>query len=338
TAANVQNTANSAASQNGQLSTSMSNQLQHIQDLLRAGFAQVNADLRRSFHNHRIAEEHHQAYDQRFAAIEQQLTRLGVQPHSPQPRVPRGRAVPQLEEAAAAAAPPAPPVPPPSRQIIDVLPSPHRPQDEPDMVAGKAPPPSKLSGKMEKLEGWLLQMDNYFTITRTRNERQRLAFVGLSTEGDALEWWKPNRHRHDKWEDVKDTIRVYYGDHYRSDKAYNEIVAIHQTGTVQKYRTQIDRLNVYAGMTDHHLINIILNRISSRLRISMAHYEDLRQHPNLWRQKLLEMDVATTEFQQKDRDSKSKDKGKKRSFEDRIQLRGGAVPKEKKEGEYIPIE
>ena len=181
-------------------------------------------------------------------------------------------------------------------------------------------------------------MDDYFTITRIRNERQRLAFVGLSTEGEALEWWKANRHRYNNWEEVKEAIRGYYGDHYRGDKAYNDIVALRQTGTVQKYLTDIDRLNVYAGMTDHHLINIVLNGISSRLRLSMAHYEDLRNRPDLWRQKLLEMDIATTEFQQKDKDSKSKEKGKKRSFEDRVQLRGGEVPKEKKNRDYIPTE
>src|SRR5207302_1260894 len=120
-------------------------------DLVTGGFAQVSADLRRSFHNHRIAEERHQEYNQRFAGIEAQLARLGVQPHSPQPRTPQRQAVPQLEQAAAAGAPPLPPVPPPSRQIIDVSPSLQRQQDEPDMVAGKAPPPSKFSGKMEKL-------------------------------------------------------------------------------------------------------------------------------------------------------------------------------------------
>ena len=56
------------------------------------------------------------------------------------------------------------------------------------MVAGKAPPPSKFRGNMKDLEGWILQMDDYFTITQTHNEVQRLAYVGLCTEGDALEW------------------------------------------------------------------------------------------------------------------------------------------------------
>ena len=48
---------------------------------------------------------------------------------------------------------------------------------------------------MKDLEGWILQMDDYFTVTQARNEVQRLAYVGLCTEGDALEWWKSNKHR-----------------------------------------------------------------------------------------------------------------------------------------------
>ena len=53
---------------------------------------------------------------------------------------------------------------------------------QPDMVAGKAPPTSKFLGNMKDLEGWMLQMEDYFTITQTRNEVQRLACVGLSIE------------------------------------------------------------------------------------------------------------------------------------------------------------
>ena len=55
---------------------------------------------------------------------------------------------------------------------------------------------------MKDLEGWILQIDDYFTITQTRNEVQRLAYVGLCTEGDALEWWKSNKHRFNAWRDV----------------------------------------------------------------------------------------------------------------------------------------
>jgi len=172
-------------------------------------------------------------------------------------------------------------------------------------------------------------MDDYFIITRIRNEQQKLAYIGLCTEGKALEWWKANRHRYQEWSEVKEILRGYYGDHYQADKAYNDIVALKQTGSVQKYLNDLDKLNVYTEMTDHHLINIILNGIPSRLRLAMAHYEDLRSNPMRWKQKLLEMDVATTEFHHKDSNAKNEDKGKKHSFEDRTQLKRGDEPKDK---------
>ena len=143
-------------------------------------------------------------------------------------------------------------------------------------------------------------MEDYFTITSTRRDDKKLAHIGLCTEGEALEWWKASRQECHTWEDVKKSIREYYGDHYWKDKAYNEIIALKQTGSVQKYLNDINWLNIHAGITNHHLINIILNGIPSRLCLAMAHYENLRQDPPAWRQKLLEMDVATTEFAQKD--------------------------------------
>ena len=76
-------------------------------------------------------------------------------------------------------------------------------------------------------------------------------------------------------------------------------------------------------MTDHHLINIILNGISPDLRQAMAHYEDLRYDPSKWKEKLLHMDFITTEFQQKEEDNRSKGQGKKHGLDERIQLRGG---------------
>ena len=119
---------------------------------------------------------------------------------------------------------------------------------------------------MKSLEGWILQMDDYFRITQTHKEVQWLAYVGLCTEGDALEWWKSNKHRFNGWRKVTTAIREYYGDHYKPDRAFNEINDLKQTGTVQKYLNDIDRLNVYAKMTHYHLINIILNGITPRLR------------------------------------------------------------------------
>ena len=181
-------------------------------------------------------------------------------------------------------------------------------------------------------------MDDYFTITQTRNEVQRLAYVGLCTEGNALEWWKYNKHIFNAWREVTATIREYYGDHYKPDRAFNEISDLKQTGTVQKYLNDIDRLNVYAKMTDHHLINIILNGITPCLRQAMGHYENLRSDPSKWKEKLLHMDFITTKFQKKEQDNKSTGQGKKRGLDERIQLRGGEAGSKKEKGEFVPKE
>ena len=153
-----------------------------------------------------------------------------------------------------------------------------------------------------------------------------------------MEWWKSNTHRFNAWEEVKDAIRKYYGNHYKPDKAFNEINDLKQTSTVQKYLNDIDRLNVYTKMANHHLINLILKGIMPCLRQGRAHYEDLRSDPSKWKEKLLHMNFITTEFQKKEQDNKREGQGNKHSLDERIQLRGGESGNERKKGDFVPKE
>ena len=121
-----------------------------------------------------------------------------------------------------------------------------------------------------------------------------------------MESWKANRHKYTSWEEVKVAIREYYGDHYKSERACNKIGDLKQTGTVQKYLYDIDRLNFHAKMTDHHLINIILNSITAHLRQVVADYEYLCSELFKWKEKLLYIDFITTKFQKKEQDNRSK--------------------------------
>jgi len=118
-------------------------------------------------------------------------------------------------------------------------------------------------------------MDDFLTITSITNERQKVAHVGLCTKVEALEWWKANRHRHHTWKDVKEIINTYYENYNQTDQAYNEIVALKQTGTIQWYLNTTARLNAYLSMTDNRLITIILNCIPSCIRLAMAQSENL---------------------------------------------------------------
>ena len=73
------------------------------------------------------------------------------------------------------------------------------------------------------------------------------------------------------------------------------------------------------------MINIIINKLTCPLRRSMAHYKYLHQNPNESQQELVRMDIITTKFQRGDkhrRQDDSKDRGKKRTIENRIHLKG----------------
>ena len=90
---------------------------------------------------------------------------------------------------------------------------------------------------------------------------------------------------------------MYYVDRSKQDRSYQELLALVQTGLIQEYLTEVDRLNAYAVIPDDQLISIILPRLSRHLRTFMAHYENLRATPVQWRQKLAEMDVSIREVQ-----------------------------------------
>ena len=91
------------------------------------------------------------------------------------------------------------------------------------------------------------------------------------------------------------------------------------------------------------MINIIINKLTGPRRRSMANYEHLRENPDERRKQLVHMDNITTEFQCRDkhpRQDDSKDRGKKRTFEDREQLRAGQEkkdrPQQNSEGDRVP--
>ena len=138
------------------------------------------------------------------------------------------------------------------------------------MIAGKAPPPSKFNGNRERLEGWLLRVTAYFTITGTKNECQRLVFVGLCMQEKALDGWKANKDKYVSWAAVQTGIEVYYGDHYSTDRAHLYIHELRKTGSIQDYLPEIDDFNTYAKIPDRAMINIIMNKVRRPLRRSMA--------------------------------------------------------------------
>ena len=105
TAADVQNTANTSAGYQAQLSSSVSSQLHNITKILNINFAHIDENLKKSFYNqiliYNTMKSRHQKSQQRFASIEAQLARLGMNPQAPivqssQPHQVQYQAVPLL--------------------------------------------------------------------------------------------------------------------------------------------------------------------------------------------------------------------------------------------------
>ena len=78
-----------------------------------------------------------------------------------------------------------------------------------------------------------------------------------------------------------------------------------RTGNGQKYLNDINRLNVHAKMTNHYLINIILNSISFRLWQAIAPYKDLLSDPSKRKEQLLHMYYITSKFKKKEQDNRN---------------------------------
>jgi len=99
-----------------------------------------------------------------------------------------------------------------------------------------------------------------------------MAFIGLCLEDKALDWWKANMNKSKIWQEARDGLALYYEDHYKPDRSYQELLVLKQTGIVQDYLTEVDRLNSYARIPNRQLINIMISNLSNTLRMAMAHY------------------------------------------------------------------
>ena len=194
TAAEVQNTASSAANENSQLVTHLDSQLHAIKALIIGAQTTAQENFQRNHSNiyyvYKRGREWNSAYERRFSRIAEKHGQLAQCPLMPQPEHPQAQVAP-LEAIAGQYLGALPPPSPLQQQAYNAEPSSstrRRSQNDndDDMIPGKAPPASKFNGNRKPLECWLLQMSDYFTITGIRNESQQLTCVCLYVEGKQL--------------------------------------------------------------------------------------------------------------------------------------------------------
>ena len=159
----MQNTANTSATHQVQLSSNVCCQLDNLIKIRNTHFNCIDEDLKKSFYHQNLMynamETSHLVSEQCLASIEAQLARPGMKPQAPivqtcQAYCIQHQAVPLQEQGAAAAGPPPPPVPPLSRHVYNITLSPPPQWHQlyhTEMIAGKAPPPTKFLGNTKNL-------------------------------------------------------------------------------------------------------------------------------------------------------------------------------------------
>ena len=146
TAADVQNTATSAANQNNQLATHVDSQLDHIEALIlgpqkiaHVNFERIHSNI---YELYKRVRAWNMAYERHFASIQERLGQLDLRPLMPQPERPQVL-VKQLGAIAGPYLGATAPSSPPSHQICHAEPSTPTRRQQPDnddaMIAGKAP-------------------------------------------------------------------------------------------------------------------------------------------------------------------------------------------------------
>ena len=85
---------------------------------------------------------------------------------------------------------------------------------------------------------------------------------------------------------------------------------------MQKYLNDFNRLQVYATMTAHYLMNIILNGMTFRLGQARAYYEYLCSDLSKSQERLLHIYFITIQFHRKEQDNNSKCLKKKHALEE----------------------
>jgi len=157
--------------------------------------------------------------------------------------------------------------------------------------------------------------------------------------GTAIEWWKNKKSSFHTWEEAQDSLRYYYGNHYKPDRCYPQLMELRQTSTVQHYLTVVDRLHSYVAIADRQLINILINGINHNLWKAMVHYEHLCSTLAGWRDRLIKMDITSTEFRSRDKNQgkdKKMDYNGNRKLEDRISLPGDSAPSTNEKAPRVP--
>ena len=101
-----------------------------------------------------------------------------------------------------------------------------------------------------------------------------------------MDWWFEKRQHLRTWAAAKEALQNRYGDQFVIANAWRDLEALQQTGRIQEYLTEVNRLNGDAKLPEDILMDLITRKIKPRLREMMAPFTEITQYTT-WERKLI---------------------------------------------------
>ena len=121
--------------------------------------------------------------------------------------------------------------------------------------------PKPYNGKEGTLRKFLFQMDEFLRLYKNADEDEKLSALALCLEGFVLDWWFQKRSQIQTWTAAKQALWNRYGDQFVKANARRDLEALQQTGRIQDYLAEVDRLNGHAKIPEDILMDLIMRKI-----------------------------------------------------------------------------
>ena len=177
----------------------------------------------------------------------------------------------------------------------------------PQKIPVKNKGPKPYTGKEGTLQKFLFQMEEFLRPYKTAEEDEKLSVLTLSLEGSVLDWWYEKRVEINTWAEAKQALWDQYGDQFVRANARRDLEALIQTGRIQEYLAEVERLNGHAKLPTDVLMDLITRKVKPQLRNMIAPFTDLMEtDPAAWKKKSIS---CGNSIEQNDRITKANNNG-----------------------------
>jgi len=101
-------------------------------------------------------------------------------------------------------------------------------------------------------------------------DEDRIPFLILRLEGEALTLWRGLKEEVRTWEDAIPRLRLNYGDHQAHQKATSAIQVLKQTESITAFFTKVEELNLEAKIPRENLCLTLMPNLCRELQAALA--------------------------------------------------------------------